>query len=139
MQFADADREVVLRRPKKVQIIHFNRVVVNGMNVFRDIIFFIKLLYNNLIKMLNKYLVEFLGSVFFLYVIIATGNAVAIGAALAIAIMLGGHISGGHFNSAVTVMMAAAGKIPMSDVIPYILAQIAGGLVALEIHKRFKF
>jgi glycerol uptake facilitator-like aquaporin len=108
-------------------------------NVFRDIIFFIKLLYNNLIKMLNKYLVEFLGSVFFLYVIIATGNAVAIGAALAIAIMLGGHISGGHFNSAVTVMMAAAGKIPMSDVVPYILAQIAGGLVALEIHKRFKF
>lgn len=108
-------------------------------NVFRDIIFFIKLLYNNLIKMLNKYLVEFLGSVFFLYVIIATGNAVAIGAALAIAIMLGGHISGGHFNSAVTVMMAAAGKIPMADVVPYILAQIAGGLVALEIHKRFKF
>jgi aquaporin Z len=72
-------------------------------------------------------------------VIIATGNAIAIGAALAIAIMLGGHISGGHFNSAVTVMMAAAGKIPMSDVVPYILAQIAGGLVALELHKRIKF
>ena len=89
--------------------------------------------------MLNKYLVEFLGSVFFLYVIIATGNAVAIGAALAIAIMLGGHISGGHFNPAVTVMMAVASKIPMADVVPYILAQIAGGLVALEIHKRFKF
>jgi aquaporin Z len=89
-------------------------------------------------KMLNKYLVEFLGSVFFLYVIIATGNAIAIGAALAIAIMLGGHISGGHFNSAVTVMMAAAGKIPMSDVVPYILAQIAGGLVALELHKRVR-
>lgn len=143
MQFDDADREVVLRRPKKEQIIHFNRVVVNGMEwngmYLGTLFFFIKLLYNNLIKMLNKYLVEFLGSVFFLYVIIATGNAVAIGAALAIAIMLGGHISGGHFNSAVTVMMAAAGKIPMSDVIPYILAQIAGGLVALEIHKRFKF
>ena len=89
--------------------------------------------------LLNKYLVEFLGSVFFLYVIIATGNAIAIGAALAIAIMLGGHISGGHFNSAVTVMMAAAGKIPMSDVVPYIIAQIAGGLVALELHKRIKF
>jgi glycerol uptake facilitator-like aquaporin len=103
------------------------------------IIFFIQLLYNATFKMLNKYLVEFIGSVFFLYVIIATGNAIAIGAALAIAIMLGGHISGGHFNSAVTVMMAAAGKIPMSDVVPYILAQIAGGLVALELHKRIKF
>jgi aquaporin Z len=89
--------------------------------------------------MLNKYLVEFLGTVFFLYVIIATGNAIAIGAALAIAIMLGGHISGGHFNSAVTVMMAAAGKIPMSDAVPYILAQVAGGLVALELHKRIRF
>jgi len=89
--------------------------------------------------MLNKYLVEFLGSVFLLYVIIATGNAIAIGAALAIAIMVGGHISGGHYNAAVTVMMAAAGKLPMSDVIPYILAQIAGGLVALELHKRIRF
>ena len=89
--------------------------------------------------MLNKYLVEFLGTVFFLYVIIATGNAIAIGAALAVAIMLGGHISGGHFNSAVTVMMAAAGKIPMSDALPYIIAQVAGGLVALELHKRIKF
>jgi glycerol uptake facilitator-like aquaporin len=88
--------------------------------------------------MLNKYLVEFLGTVFFLYVIIATGNAIAIGAALAVAIMLGGHISGGHFNSAVTVMMAAAGKIPMSDALPYILAQVAGGLVALELYKRIK-
>ena len=88
--------------------------------------------------MLNKYLVEFLGTVFFLYVIIATGNAIAIGAALVVAIMLGGHISGGHFNSAVTVMMAAAGKIPMSDALPYILAQVAGGLVALELYKRIK-
>ena len=88
--------------------------------------------------MLNKYLVEFLGTVFFLYVIIATGNAIAIGAALAVAIMLGGHISGGHFNPTVSVMMAVAGKITMSDALPYILAQVAGGLVALELHKRIK-
>jgi len=89
--------------------------------------------------MLNKYLVEFLGTVFFLYVIIATGNAIAIGAALAIAIMVGGHISGGHFNPAVSIMMALAGKISMADALPYILAQIAGGFVALELHKRIKF
>ena len=38
---------------------------------------------------MNKYLVEFLGTLFFLYVILATGNALAIGAALAIAIILG--------------------------------------------------
>jgi glycerol uptake facilitator-like aquaporin len=87
---------------------------------------------------MNKVLVEFLGTLFFLYVIIATGNALAIGAALTIAIMLGGKISGGNFNPAVTIMMIAAGKQPMSDAIPYILAQVAGGLAALELYKRFK-
>ena len=60
--------------------------------------------------MINKYVVEFLGTLFFLYVIVATGNALAIGAALAIAIMVGGNISGGHFNPAVLVIMYSAGK-----------------------------
>jgi aquaporin Z len=89
--------------------------------------------------MLNKYVVEFLGTLFFLYVIIATGNAIAIGAALAIAIMVGGSISGGHFNPATTIMMYAAGKLSRADLIPYLIVQIAGGLVALELYKRFKF
>lgn len=88
--------------------------------------------------MVSKYLVEFLGTIFFLYVIIATGNAYAIGAALAIAILVGGKISGGNFNPAVTIMMVAAGKQPMSDLLPYVLAQVAGGLVALELHKYIK-
>ena len=88
---------------------------------------------------MNKYLVEFLGTLFFLYVILATGNAIAIGAALAIAILVGGPISGGMFNPAVSVMMAAAGKMPRGDVVPYILAQIAGGLAAYELYKRVKF
>ena len=64
---------------------------------------------------MNKYLVEFLGTLFFLYVILATGNALAIGAALAIAILVGGGISGGNFNPAVSVMMVAAGKLPKND------------------------
>ncbi len=84
---------------------------------------------------MNRYFTEFLGTMFFLYVIAATGNPLAIGAALAISILVGGPISGGHFNPAVTVMMAAAGKIPTNDVIPYIISQLAGGLVALELYK----
>lgn len=88
---------------------------------------------------MNKYLVEFLGTLFFLYVILATGNALAIAAALALVILVGGAISGGNFNPAVSVMMAAAGKLPTNDVVPYILAQVAGGLVALELFKRVKF
>ena len=51
-------------------------------------------------------------------------------------VMDGGKISGGNFNPAVTIMMAAAKKMPSSDVVPYIIAQIAGGLLALELYKR---
>ena len=88
---------------------------------------------------MNKILVEFVGTLFFLYVIIATGNWLAIGAALAIAVFLGGPISGGNFNPAVTIMMVTAGKQPKSDLLPYILAQTAGGLAALELSRMVKF
>lgn len=87
---------------------------------------------------MKKYVVEFLGTLFFLYVILATGNAIAIGTALAIAILVGGPISGGNFNPAVSIMMVAAGKLPMNDLLPYIVSQVAGGLVALEINKHIK-
>lgn len=89
-------------------------------------------------NVMNKYLVEFLGTIFFLYVIIATGDALAIGAALAVVILLGGSISGGHFNPAVSIMMTAAGKLPKSELLPYIIAQVLGGIVALELFRRVK-
>lgn len=87
---------------------------------------------------MQKYLVEFLGTLFFLYVIMATGDAFAIGAALIIAILVGGPISGGNFNPAVSVMMFNAGKLSKKDVIPYIVAQIAGGLAAYQLYLRVK-
>ena len=89
--------------------------------------------------MINKLLAEFLGTMFFVYVILATGDAVAIGLALMAVIFILGKTSGGHFNPAVSVMMAAAGKVSMKDLAPYIIAQIAGGLAALELYKRVKF
>jgi aquaporin Z len=88
--------------------------------------------------MLNKYLVEFFGTLFFVYIILATGNAIAIGAALAIVIMVGGSISGGNFNPAVSVAMVAAGRLSSSELLPYILAQVGGGFIALELFKRVK-
>jgi glycerol uptake facilitator-like aquaporin len=88
--------------------------------------------------LLNKYLVEFLGSIFFVYVILATGNPLAIGAALALAILLTVNISGGFINPTVTIAMAAAGKITNVEILPYCIAQILGGLVALELYKRVK-
>lgn len=87
--------------------------------------------------MINKYLVEFFGTLFFLYVIIATNNAIAIGAALALVIYLGGKISGGNYNPAVSVMMVLAGKLPKEQLVGYILAQLAGGIAALELYKKF--
>lgn len=84
---------------------------------------------------MNKYIVEFLGTMFLVFVIFATGNFLAIGAALAIAVMLGGMISGGAFNPAVAIAMMYAGKLPRADVIPYIVAQVAGALVGFEAFK----
>jgi aquaporin Z len=86
---------------------------------------------------MNKYLVEFLGTMFLVYVIFATGNWLAIGAALGIAVMLGGAISGGAFNPAVAISLYAAGKLPQADVLPYIIAEILGGLAAFHAYKRF--
>lgn len=45
-----------------------------------------------------------------------------------------GPISGGHFNPAVSVGVAAAGRMPWRDVLPYAAAQIVGGLLATLIH-----
>ena len=87
---------------------------------------------------MNHYLAEFLGTVFFVYVILATGNPIAIGAALALVMLITSTISGGHMNPAVSIVMASAGKLPVNDLIPYCMAQIFGGLVALEMFKRFK-
>jgi len=84
---------------------------------------------------MNKYLVEFLGTLFLVFVIFATGNYLAIGAALAIGIMVGGAISGGAFNPAVAIALVQAGKIPRSDLVPYIVAQIAGALAGFELFK----
>jgi aquaporin Z len=84
---------------------------------------------------MNKYFVEVLGTMFLVFVIFATGNYLAIGAALAIAVLLGGAISGGAFNPAVAIALMYAGKIPRSDLIPYIIAEVAGGLAGFELYK----
>ena len=84
---------------------------------------------------MNKYIVEFLGTLMLVFVILATGNYLAIGATLALCILLGGPISGGSFNPAVAVSLLAAGKLSSSDVVPYIVVEIIGGLVAFQLYK----
>lgn len=63
----------------------------------------------------------------FVGVALAVGIAV-IGGAYAV-----GHISGGHFNPAVTIGAAAAGRFAWADVLPYVAAQLVGGILATTI------
>jgi len=59
------------------------------------------------------------------------GIAFGFGLGLALAITAFGHISGGHYNPAVSAGLAIAGRFPGRDVIPYWIAQLVGGFVAV--------
>ena len=59
------------------------------------------------------------------------GLAAGFGFGLALAIAAFGHISGGHFNPAVSAGLAIAGRFPSRDVLPYWVAQLVGGFVAV--------
>ena len=90
--------------------------------------------------MLNKYLVEFLGTLFALYIVLLSkANPIAIGAAFALAIYLGKSISGGNFNPAISFMLFSDGKLRGSDLLGYVLAQVLGGLAALKLYKYVKY
>ena len=86
---------------------------------------------------MNKYFVEFLGTMFLVFVIFTTGNWLAIGFGLAIPVLLGGSISGGAFNPAVAISLYAAGKLPEKDLLPYIIVEILGALGAFYLYKKF--
>src|ERR1017187_10010735 len=88
---------------------------------------------------MKKYLVEFIGTFFLVLTVgmtvidpvVAVGFApLAIGSALMIMVYAGGHVSGGHYNPAVTIAVWLRGRCPQSDVFPYIGSQLAGGIVA---------
>ena len=87
--------------------------------------------------MSSKYVVEFLGTMFLMFVVLATGNWAAIGAALAIGVFLAGPISGAAFNPAVVLALYSAGKLPKADLIPYIIVEILGALAALYLYQNY--
>lgn len=85
---------------------------------------------------MKKYIVEFIGTFFLVFTVgmaVRSGAALAplaIGSALMVMIFAGGHISGGHFNPAVTLAVWLRGKAAARDVVPYWVAQLAAGAVA---------
>ena len=58
------------------------------------------------------------------------GVALAFGLAVLTMVYAVGHISGGHFNPAVSIGLAVGGRFPASEVIAYVLAQVAGAILA---------
>lgn len=58
------------------------------------------------------------------------GVALAFGLTVVTMAYAVGHISGGHFNPAVSAGLAAGGRFPAADVVPYVLAQTLGAVTA---------
>jgi aquaporin Z len=87
---------------------------------------------------MNKYLTEFIGTFFLVLTIgcsvLIGGSGViaplAIGSSLMAMIYAGGHISGGHYNPAVTLGVWFRGRCPTKDVVPYWVAQVLGAIIA---------
>jgi aquaporin Z len=89
---------------------------------------------------MNKYLTELIGTFFLVTTIGCTVvpgvpyAPLAIGAALMVMIFAGGHVSGAHYNPAVTLAVFLRGKCEAQDVLPYWIAQFAGaGLAAVVV------
>lgn len=85
---------------------------------------------------MNRYLTEFIGTFFLVLTIgfAVLGKAdlapVAIGSALMVMIFMGGHISGAHYNPAVSLAVLIRGKLSAADFVIYVISQIAGAIAA---------
>jgi aquaporin Z len=87
---------------------------------------------------MRKYITEFIGTFFLVLTIgctVVPGAAgvippLAIGMALAVMIFAGGHISGAHYNPAVTLAVWLRGKCETRDVLPYLIAQVGAAAAA---------
>jgi aquaporin Z len=85
---------------------------------------------------MRKYVTEFIGTFFLVLVIgmtVIPGSQfapLAIGTALMVMVYMGGHVSGAHYNPAVTLAVLLRGRIKLVEVIPYMLAQLIGALAA---------
>jgi aquaporin Z len=87
---------------------------------------------------MNKYITELIGTFFLVFTIgctvIGGGSGVipplAIGSALMVMIFAGGHVSGAHYNPAVTLGVWIRGRCANNEVIPYMVSQVLGAVLA---------
>ena len=85
---------------------------------------------------MKNYLTEFIGTFFLVFTIglaVHSGSPLAplaIGASLMAMVYMGGHISGAHYNPAVTLAVAMRNKLPVAEMVPYWISQLLGAIVA---------
>ena len=79
---------------------------------------------------MKNYIIEFIGTFFLVLAIGLTGNPIAIGTMLMVMVYMGGHISGAHYNPAVSIAMIIRGLLSVKEAINYILSQLAGAILA---------
>ena len=84
----------------------------------------------------RKLVVEFIGTFFLVFTVgMAVANAgnlapLAIGSVLMVMVFAGGHISGGHYNPAVSTAVFVRGKMAQNEYVAYVVTQIVAGVVA---------
>jgi aquaporin Z len=85
---------------------------------------------------MRKYVTEFVGTFFLVFTVCCTGLSSAplaplgVGAVLMVMVFAGGHISGGHYNPAVSVAVFLRGKLSLADLGPYVGVQLVAGAAA---------
>lgn len=88
-----------------------------------------------------RYLTEFVGTFFLVLTIGMTVAAqtafapLAIGSALMVMVYMGGHVSGAHYNPAVTVAVFLRGRLAASALAPYMVAQVVGAFAAAAVSR----
>jgi aquaporin Z len=84
----------------------------------------------------RKLVVEAIGTFFLVFTVgMAVGRAgplapLAIGSVLMVMVFAGGHVSGGHYNPAVSTAVYLRGKMAQTEYVPYIVTQIVAGILA---------
>ena len=85
---------------------------------------------------MTNYVTEFIGTFFLVLTIgltVMQGSQfapLAIGASLMVMVYMGGHVSGAHYNPAVSLALLMRGRMKASDFVPYVVAQLLGSIVA---------
>jgi aquaporin Z len=91
------------------------------------------------VTIMRNYLTEFIGTFFLVLTVgltVLDGTPLAplaIGSALMVMVYMGGHISGGHYNPAVSLAVVMRGKMPSGQLVPYWVSQSLGAIAAAAV------